>query len=166
MGRPKYIFFVRHGTYDESTGNLDRHGVLATELMVERIKKDFLGNLSSRILYSPATRTTQTAEIYARILGVNSDNCLSDKILKEIGNSPDELEKVVCVLNQDINRGLADAYFFITHENTAVEVTHHMRELNFNKETGIDMMGFSWAYLIDLEKNGDLHILQSKFIKE
>ncbi len=165
MASTKYLLIARHGTYDETTGNLDEHGILVSRQMANRLKDGILKNLKFKILYSPTPRTSQTANIYAETLGVDKSLMIPKYELKELNyHCPDRLSEAVGVLESEMKDRTTDACLFITHENTGIDAIQAFREKKFGLETTIDHISFSWVLIVDTNPPYKLSVLHPKFI--
>jgi phosphohistidine phosphatase SixA len=154
--KPKYLILARHGTYDETTGNLDENGVMLVERVALKLKEKYLDGLKIGLLYSPILRTRQTAEIYARILNVPFNELQADDTLRGTKDDPNKLEEIKIeeatkTLEKVVLSRIAEAYVAITHEDTAIDLTLLFLKRNYGLEESINTMGFACAFLINLE---------------
>ena len=158
--KPRYLILARHGTYDETTGELDENGRIMVSRLAEKLKKDYLLSLKLNLDYSPKLRTKQTAEIYQRILKIPKERTREEHLIRGTKDDPTileetRIEEATRILERAISSGQAEAYLFVTHEDTAIDSTKLFFQRNFStqKEKEIETLGFACALLIDLENS-------------
>ena len=154
--RPKYLILARHGTYDESTGELDESGRARIELMARKLKENYLNGLKLKLVHSPIFRIIQTAQIYARILSIPQEEIQKEYRMKGVRDDPKrrvepKIEEATQALEEALASKNAEAYLFVTHEDTAIEAITLFRRRNFGIEEEIGTMQFACAFLVDLD---------------
>lgn len=154
--KPQYLILARHGTYDETTGKLDENGRENVSKLAEKLKKDYLYELKPKIFYSPLQRTRETAEIYARAFNIPLEEMQEENSLRGTKDDPTtseeiKVEKAAQTLEKALSSNKAQAYLFITHEDTAIDSTKLFLKRNFNIDEEIETMQFASAFLIELK---------------
>ena len=149
--KPKYVILARHGTYDDTTGELDENGRIKAIMMAQRLERDYLKGLKIELFYSPKTRAEQTAEAYSQVLNIPKSELIKEYLIRETEENSIRINEATQVIEKALYSRKAEAYIFITHEDTAIDSAILFRRKNFNLETEIETLGFAWAILLDLE---------------
>jgi phosphohistidine phosphatase SixA len=151
----KYLILARHGTYEETTGEIDENGERTIRKVAKKLKMDYLSGLRLKLIYSPVQRTKQTAEIYAQVLEIPFERAQKENRLRGTKDDPNvteeiKIEEATQAIEEALKSNEAEAYLLVTHEDTAIDSITLFRKRNFGIEQQIETMGFGNLFLMDL----------------